>query len=169
MPQQGFGNGHVVPAGPLREPATQGLARADAVVLVGAGSPDLGGFPGPVLRVRLVPTAASGLEDRRVVAFAGIGRPEKFFDTLRVHGAQILEARSYADHHAYTASEIARLKAKAREHDAMLITTEKDFVRLAPIHREGIATVPVEASFDDPAALAQLLETVSRGSDRKAP
>jgi tetraacyldisaccharide 4'-kinase len=167
--QQGFGNGHVLPAGPLREPVMQGLARADAIALVGAGSPDLGGFRGPALRVRLCPTIQSRLENRRVIAFAGIGRPEKFFDTLRAKGAQIVETRSYADHHAYTASEIARLKAKAREHDAMLITTEKDFVRLAPIHREGVAIVPVEASFDDPTALARLLESVARGSNRKAP
>src|SRR3982751_21455 len=75
--ETGFGNGFQVPAGPLREPVAQGLARTDAVVLVGEGAPDLAGFHGPVLRAHLQPdgTAFAG---KTVFAFAGIGRPEKF-------------------------------------------------------------------------------------------
>lgn len=159
--ETGFGNGRVLPAGPLREPVAQGLARADAVILVGDGSPALTGFAGPVLRTHLQPVRGAGLAGKRVIAFAGIGRPEKFFDTLRAQGAQIVEARRYADHHAYTASEIARLNAKARDTDAILITTEKDFVRLAPVHREGIATLPVRAVFDDPKAMEHLLAKIA--------
>jgi len=160
--ETGFGNGRVLPAGPLREPVAQGLARADAVVLVGDGSPELARFAGPVLRTHLQPVRENGLAGKRVIAFAGIGRPEKFFDTLRAQGAHIVEARRYADHHAYTASEIARLNAKARDTNAMLITTEKDFVRLAPIHREGIAALPVRAVFDDPQAMDHLLATIAK-------
>lgn len=162
--QTGFGNGHILPAGPLRESVAQGLARADAVVLVGDGTPALAGFAGPVLRTHLRPVRDSGLKGKRVLAFAGIGRPEKFFDTLRGLGAEIVEARRYADHHAYTASEIARLNAKARDKNAMLITTEKDFVRLAPLQREGIAMLPVRAVFDDPAALELLVDKVAARS-----
>lgn len=153
----GFGNGRVLPAGPLREPVAQGLARADAVVLVGTGAPDLSGYTGPVLRARLQPSASIALAGRPIVAFAGIGRPEKFFETLRAQGADLIEARRYPDHHPYTASEIARLKATSRDDGALLITTEKDYVRLAPMHREGIAILPIEAQFDDPAALDGLL------------
>ena len=138
----GFGNGRVLPAGPLREPVAQGLARADAVILVGDGTPALSGFAGPVLRARLTPVDVFGLKGARVVAFAGIGRPKKFFESLRVLGADLLETREYADHHAYTASEIARLKSKARGTDAVLITTEKDFVRLTPPEREGVRFLP---------------------------
>ena len=67
---------------------------------------------------------------RRVVAFAGIGRPEKFFHALEHQGAEIAASMRYADHHTYTQAEIARLKSKARARDALLVTTEKDFVRL---------------------------------------
>jgi tetraacyldisaccharide 4'-kinase len=159
--QTGFGNGRVIPAGPLRENVAQGLARADAVILVGDGSPALPGFTGPVLRARLVPVDAAGLSGTRVLAFAGIGRPGKFFATLRSLGAQIVEAREYADHHAYTASEFARLHAKAKAAGADLVTTEKDFVRLTPAERQNVRFVPVRAVFDDPAALATLLDSIA--------
>lgn len=156
--RSGFGNGRVVPAGPLREPVAQGLKRADAVVMVGGEGPALDGVVKPVLRAEVKPTGAVDLAGRRVIAFAGIGAPQKFFATLRALGAEIVDARAYADHHAYSAAEIARLKARARDHGAVLITTEKDFVRLAPIHREGIDVLAVRAVFDDPAALMDLLE-----------
>jgi len=156
-----FGNGRVLPAGPLREPIAQGLARADAVILVGNETPSLPGFSGPVLRARLTPVDVLGLTGTRVVAFAGIGRPEKFFETLRVLGAEIVEARAYADHHAYTASEIARLRAKARSAEATLITTEKDFVRLTSAERQDIRFLPVRAAFEDMAAFDRLLDTVA--------
>lgn len=157
--ETGFGNGRVLPAGPLREPVAQGLARADAVVLVGDGMPDLKGFAGPVLRARLVPENTVGLSGKDVVAFAGIGRPDKFFATLRGLGAQLIETREFPDHHAFSASDIARLKAKAR--GALLMTTEKDFVRLTPQEREGVSFLPVRAEFDDPAAFARLLDSVA--------
>jgi tetraacyldisaccharide 4'-kinase len=157
--ETGFGNGRVLPAGPLRETVEQGLARADVVVLVGPGAPGLKGFAKPVLRARLVPVDVLGLKGAGVVAFAGIGRPEKFFDTLRALGADLVETRDFADHHVYTASEIARLKAKAR--GALLVTTEKDFVRLTPAERDGVNFLPIRAAFDDPAAFARLLDSAA--------
>lgn len=156
--ETGFGNGRILPAGPLRESVTQGLARADAVVLVGKGNPDLKGFNGPILRAQLTPVDVFGLKGRPVIAFAGIGRPEKFFATLRALGADVVEARSYADHHAYTASEIARLHARARASNAMLITTEKDFVRLTPSEKQEVNFLPVRAAFEDMGALDNLLD-----------
>jgi tetraacyldisaccharide 4'-kinase len=156
--ESGFANGRVLPAGPLREPVAQGLARADAVVLVGDGTPSLDGFAGPVLRARIVTRDAPELRGTRVVAFAGIGRPDKFFQSLRSLGAELAHANPYPDHHVYTASEVARLRAKARVAQAELITTEKDFVRLTPIEREGILVLPVEAAFEDPPALSDLLD-----------
>jgi tetraacyldisaccharide 4'-kinase len=159
--QTGFGNGRIIPAGPLRENIAQGLARADAVILVGDGAPALPGFSGPVLRARLVPVDVLGMSGARVLAFAGIGRPEKFFATLRSLGAHIVEAREYEDHHAYTASEFARLRAKAKAANAELVTTEKDFVRLTPAERQDVRFVPVRAVFDDPAAFDALLDSIA--------
>lgn len=159
--KSGFGNGRVLPAGPLRESVAQGLLRADAVVLVGAGSPDLGGFAGPVLGARLVPVDVHKLDGKQVVAFAGIGRPEKFFETLRGLGARLADARAFADHHVYTAAEIARLKRKARAEGAILLTTEKDYVRLTPTEREDISFLPVRAGFDDMTAISTLLDRIA--------
>jgi tetraacyldisaccharide 4'-kinase len=159
--ESGFGNGRVLPAGPLRENVSAGLARADAVVLVGDGTPNLRGFNGPVFRAKLVPVDAPGVAGQKVVAFAGIGRPQKFFATLRSLGAEIAEERAYEDHHAYTAAEFARLRARAKAHNASLVTTEKDFVRLTPAEREDVRFIPVRAAFEDPAALDALLDRIA--------
>jgi tetraacyldisaccharide 4'-kinase len=156
-----FGNGHVLPAGPLREPVAQGLSRADAVVLVGDGLPHLNGFKGPILRVHLAAVDTLNIVGKRVLAFAGIGRPQKFFQTLKSLGAHLVETRKYADHHAYSASEIARLRARANAQSAMLMTTEKDFVRLTQSERENIGYLPVRAAFDDQVAFNALLDRVA--------
>lgn len=155
----GFGNRRALPAGPLREPVAQGLARADAVIITGDGAPALDEFAKPVLRTHLTHLEPN-IADRRIVAFAGIGRPEKFFQSLRALGATLLDTRSYDDHHKYTAGEIARLRSKARAHNAELVTTEKDFVRLTALEREGIRAMPVRAVFDDPATLERLLDSL---------
>lgn len=156
--ESAFGNGRVLPAGPLRESVRDGLARADAVVLVGDGSPPLPGYSGPVLRARLVPREVETLKGRKVVAFAGIGRPEKFFATLRTADAELAATISFADHHMFTTDDIAQLKQKARNEKAMLVTTEKDFVRLAPSERSGILALTVEAQFDRPEVLKALFD-----------
>lgn len=156
--QTGFGNGRIVPAGPLRESPRNGLARADAVVLVGQGNPELPGYTGPILRAQIVPSDGSNLRDRKVVAFAGIGRPDKFFDTLRTLGADLVETIAFEDHHVFDASEIAMLRIKAKESGARLVTTEKDFVRLPPGDREDISVLPVHAVFDEPERLQRLLD-----------
>jgi tetraacyldisaccharide 4'-kinase len=159
--EAGFGNGRVLPAGPLREPVAQGLRRADAVILSGAGTdPALAGFFGPVAHARLVEDNAGIVRGARVVAFAGIGRPAKFFASLAALGAEVVDARAYGDHHVYTQAELARLKLRARSENALLVTTEKDFVRLTPAEREGVTALPVHTEFDG--ALEPLLDRLFR-------
>lgn len=153
--ETGFGNGLMIPAGPLREPVRQGLSRADAVVLVGNGAPDLQGFSGPVLRARLEADTVA-VSAKRVFAFAGIGRPEKFIASLEKGGAEVSGSCFFADHHPYTDDEILQLKAIAG--DAMLVTTEKDFVRLSVTQREGIRAIKAAVTFDGPAGLDRLLD-----------
>jgi tetraacyldisaccharide 4'-kinase len=157
-----------VPAGPLREPVEQGLHRADAVIVTGDGEVPLAGFKGAILRSHLVQQGDS-VAGRRVVAFAGIGRPDKFFHALEHQGAQIAASMRYADHHTYTQAEIARLKSKARALDALLVTTEKDFVRLTQAERDGILPLPVRAAFDAPEALDALLDRLPREPIARAP
>ncbi|MFO1247367.1 MAG: tetraacyldisaccharide 4'-kinase [Alphaproteobacteria bacterium] len=153
----GFGNGYQIPAGPLREPVAQGLARADAVILVGDGAPDLGEYNGDVLRAHLKADGAA-LAGKAVFAFAGIGRPEKFAASLESSGAMVLGSCFFADHHPYTEDEITELRAVAG--DAQLVTTEKDFVRLTTAQREGIRILKVAAVFDDAVAIERLLDSV---------
>jgi tetraacyldisaccharide 4'-kinase len=160
--EAGFGNHRVLPAGPLREPVAQGLARADAVIVAGAGTPpDLSRFAGPVLHTTLVQDETRLARGARVVAFAGIGRPGKFFDALTRLGLVIADHKSYGDHHVYTQSEIARLKRRAAAEHAALVTTEKDYVRLTPAEREGIVALPVHSRFEEPAALGGLLDRLA--------
>jgi tetraacyldisaccharide 4'-kinase len=153
-----FGNGFVFPKGPLREPVARGLARADAVVLMGDGEApgQLASFKGPVLRGKLVPTAPP--DPGTYVAFAGIGRPERFFDALKATpGIELSEAAPYPDHHPYEKSDLDFLMKLAAERKARLITTEKDHVRLSPEMRMRVAVAKVEARIENGSELDALL------------
>lgn len=163
--EYGVGNGAVFPAGPLRERLSDGLARADAIILMhGAAAVDpdanawLDGFNKPILHARLA--AISAPPHGKLIAFAGLARPEKFFDTLESFGAELEEAVPFADHHPYTEDDLAYLAQLAEERGARLITTEKDAARLSPDWRARVAVLPVTAQFDDPAALDALLAPI---------
>ncbi|PHR62808.1 MAG: tetraacyldisaccharide 4'-kinase [Robiginitomaculum sp.] len=157
MDAHGLGNGRVFPAGPLREPVDDALARANAIIFMGDGkmniSTDL-----PVLRAALInpETPPSG----PLLAFAGIGRPQKFFAALRAHGADLVQEISFADHHAFRATEITRLQSWAAAENATLVTTQKDYERLPVPLRENIFAWPVEAHFLDQDALMALITPV---------
>ncbi len=156
-----FGNGHVFPKGPLRERVSDGLARADGVVLMGDGDiPEaLAVFAGPVLRARLVSLAP--LPPGRYVAFAGIGRPARFFDALQKQpGVDLAEGAPYPDHHMFTSDDLDFLMKLATERNAQLVTTDKDHVRLPAGMKAKVLRSSVRAQFDDPTALAALLDTV---------
>lgn len=162
-PKRMIGNGLVMPAGPLRENLPAQLQRTDALVLLCAAGepapelpPALRRFQGQVLRAEMVPEAAIAerLKGQRVVAYAGIGRPSKLFETLQAAGAEVLAQAAFPDHHRFSAGEADRLIALAGEHRAMLVTTEKDLARLsgvarlAELHSASIA-LPVAARFKD--------------------
>ncbi len=152
-----IGNGHILPAGPLREPVDQGLARADAIVCIGdecAEAPNVGKA---VLRANIVPHTPRDYRGTRVIAFAGVGQPNRFFDTLKGLGAIVVETRVFGDHHIFRPREIAELKVAARLSDAILVTTEKDFVRLTSEQQQGIEMIPVHAVFESTKDLWQLL------------
>jgi len=154
-----FGSERVLPAGPLREPVSEGIQRADAVILNGEASPAvLAQNTLPTIRAHLAPATDESWSGRRVVAFAGIGRPQKFFALLSSLGAQVIEARPFADHHRYTPSELAQLRATAHSTNATLVTTEKDLVRLPPDERHDILTLPVRITFDDRERFERLLD-----------
>lgn len=161
----GFGNARVIPAGPLRETLCSGLARADALVLFGD---DRRGLESglresrlPILHARLRPgPTGDRLAGRRVLAFAGIGRPEKFFESLESLGAELVERRAFPDHHPYTRAELEELLARAAVSDLQAVTTEKDAVRLPPALRDRIEVLGVSVAFREPATLETLLDRV---------
>jgi len=137
--RRGIGNGRVIPAGPLRAPLETQIAHAHAVVFVGPSD-----SAATIMKrarrhnvafyhARLEPDreTIAALKGRRVLAFAGIGDPEKFFATLAEAGITVAERASFADHHRYTATEARALLARADADNLMLLTTEKDLVRLS--------------------------------------
>lgn len=163
----GFGNGRVIPAGPLREPAAACLGRSDAVVLLGDGAapPALLAASCPTLRARLEPVAGERFAGARVMAFAGIGRPEKFFASLRGIGTVLVAAQPFADHHRFSQHEIARLREAAAHSDARLVTTAKDWARLPEPWRSGIEVLEIRLRWQDPAAAGRLLSGVLGQAD----
>lgn len=158
----GIGNGRIVPAGPLREALGDALARADAIVMMrtapapGAPPEYLSDLRKPILDAWLEPTMSA--PPGRLLAFAGIARPDKFFQTLEQMGANLVDGAAYPDHHAFTESELAWLSKLAQEREARLITTEKDAVRLPPGWRADILTLPVRARLADASALDAVLQ-----------
>lgn len=157
--ERGFGNGWVIPSGPLREPVARGVARADAVLLMGDGEklPDFGKTQ---LRAHRQLRNPDQLRNQRLFAFCGIGAPQQFFDMLRLAGADLADALAFPDHHPYTDNEIDHILSSAAKAEATPVTTEKDRVRLPPATRQKILAIEMEIRFADEAALARLLETV---------
>jgi tetraacyldisaccharide 4'-kinase len=168
----GFGNGRCMPAGPLREPIGRALARASAVIILGDDRTGIGARARaagkPILRAKLEPEAeASALAGQDVVAFAGIGRPEKFFKTLESLGAKLVEAYAFPDHYSYQASEIAELLTIAETRAAALITTTKDLVRVPFHQRESIGVLQIVVTWEDEDALHDLLRPAMKGVARQ--
>ena len=151
----GFGNGCVVPAGPLREPPLRALQRCRAVLLIGDDRTNvlalLRGWR-PVLRAALSHgRELEALRGRPVVAFAGIGRPAKFFDSLRLAGIQVAAAISFPDHHGFTSRDLSQM-LKARDGvgaGALLATTPKDAARLPAAFAEDVIIVGVSLAWED--------------------
>ncbi|MBO0737642.1 MAG: tetraacyldisaccharide 4'-kinase [Alphaproteobacteria bacterium] len=158
-----FGNGRIIPGGPLREGLARGLARADALVLLET-QPETNpadivkiGRGLPVFVGVLAPLAGRRFAGSRLLAFAGIGRPEKFFAMLRDLGAVLVGTRAFPDHYPFRAAQIAQLHRDAERGRARLVTTAKDILRVPPEMRAGIEVLEIEICWVDPAALHEFL------------
>lgn len=161
----GFGNNRLIPAGPLRETIVRGLSRADAIVLIGrdeTGISDiLNNYELPMFQAELIPTLQSHkLRGQTVVAFSGIGRPNKFFLTLHNIGCTIIKRVSFSDHHQFKPHEIMKLVEFADSRGAILVTTEKDWVRLPPDTQPMIQSVSVNLEWENSDALLNLINPI---------
>jgi tetraacyldisaccharide 4'-kinase len=164
-----FGDGAVFPSGPMREPLSAGLARADAVAILlpadlAAADPDLIATFGdlPVFIARLQPAAAP--PSGPLMGFAGIAKPWKVERALRAAGADLVEFAAFPDHAAFREPDLRALADRAAVFEARLITTEKDWSRLPPEWRERVVSWPVTATFDDEAGFSELLHGTIQSS-----
>ena len=163
----GIGNGLTFPAGPLRVPLARQWKHVHALVLIGDGAPgealaseaESRGLP--VHRARLEPERPEDFAGSRVLAFAGIGRPEKFFATLREVGADLVETRAFPDHHPFAEADLKGLAETARRLRARLVTTQKDSVRLPSGFRRKVEVLRVRLAFADEAPMRARLAALS--------
>jgi tetraacyldisaccharide 4'-kinase len=157
----GFGNGRVIPAGPLREAIQDAAARCQAAVLIGADECNATASlpPGyPVLRGELVPgPEMSALVGQNVFAFCGIANPRKFFATLRLGGAVLAGSEAFADHYPYDEGDLQDLLASAEKLNAIPVTTRKDWVRIPIAYRQRVHVVSISLAWEDPAQIEALL------------
>jgi len=158
---RGLGNACVFPAGPLRAPLPPQIARTDALIVIGDGvaaepaAAAVAAQDKPVLaaHLRADEAAVAALRGKRLLAFAGIGDPQRFFRTLRANGIEIVRERAFADHHPFSESEIEALIMEAKRDALTLVTTEKDLARLRPAGglprwAQDIVPFPVRLEFD---------------------
>ncbi|WP_306227115.1 tetraacyldisaccharide 4'-kinase [Bosea beijingensis] len=172
----GVGNGLCLPAGPLRAALAEQMSEADAIIVIGKGHAGQRvvavalAQKKTVLAATLKPAdaAVERLRGQKVVALSGIGRPEKFAATLREAGATVATEQAHGDHHAYGESDVAAALATAREHSALIATTEKDWTKLAQLWpekaRDVLVVVPVTLAFAEPAAIGDLLAALDKAS-----
>ena len=169
----GNGNGWLIPAGPLRTGWRKGLSMLNLVIINGADSSGIGARIGDQLPVHHVTTqidqdVVDSFAGTPLLAFAGIGRPARMFDSLQAAGAQIAQRLSFADHHPYSAHDLTRIQEEAHRHGAEMITTHKDWIRLPGDWRERVSLLPVSIQPDDAEALLQAIETGLHSPDSDA-
>lgn len=162
----GFGNRKLFPSGPLRETLHDAFPRVNGIVMIGEDKHRIGFCLGkPIFQASLLPRIPSTLRERpEVFAFAGIGRPQKFYDSCVQAGLIVVEKRDFPDHHVYTPRERAALEALAAKKRLRLVTTAKDWIRLPEDFRKNVDVVHVDLVFDDLDALKTALSPFKKPS-----
>ncbi|MCP4394626.1 MAG: tetraacyldisaccharide 4'-kinase [Alphaproteobacteria bacterium] len=162
----GIGNGRIIPAGPLREHFEIGAKRADAIIIIGkdeTGIQRLCPPSMPIFKASLEPNAndAEKIKGRSVIAFAGIGRPSKFFDTLRDIGCNVVSTYEFKDHYPYAPTDIQPILDEAFRMDAVPVTTAKDYVKLTLDQRQQINVLNVSIKWENDAIFNDIMSKIT--------
>lgn len=161
----GFGNGKVIPAGPLRENVKDGLKRADAVLVIGEEKAKLPKFEIPKFNAKIKIEYNEILKQEEIVAFCGLGRPQKFFDSLKTEELNVVGEMPFPDHHQYSEADLKQVFAEATKHNAVVVTTQKDYVKIPDQLKMLVQLVKSELVIED---LAKLKRQVFKGLGLKA-
>jgi tetraacyldisaccharide 4'-kinase len=162
----GFGNGFIMPAGALREPIAVGIKKSDLIVIVGEDKLKIAeNFcqSKPVAFAKIVPLNQEKFHNNSYVAFCGIGRPEKFFASLEQNNINVISKLSYPDHYLYQENDVTKMMNLAKENNAKLITTKKDWVRFDEQYQSQIEYFDIKIEFEETAFVKQQLLKLING------
>ena len=157
-----FGNNFIIPAGPLREPIFIGIKKADLIVVIGEDKKQIIKdfcINKKVIKAKIKTINHKEFAKKSVVAFCGIGRPKKFFDSLVQNSIDVVDKISYSDHYQYKKRDIEQMIDLAKKKNSILITTKKDWVRLDKIYQEQINYLDIEIEFENDQYIREILST----------
>lgn len=153
---QGFGNECVIPAGPLREELSGSLKRADGFICIGEGKQNFHNGHKPFFKAHIIPQPLT-FSSNRVVAFCGLGFPQKFYLSLQNTGLELIATESFPDHYQYKEEDLSRLRKLAHKHHCILITTRKDLVKIPPPWQEQLHVLDITIEFEDPKKICDFI------------
>lgn len=153
----GIGNGRLIPAGPLRETFANGIKRADALIIMGKDKHNLSKLSGlPTFFAHTEPVQTS-ISNLNVIAFAGIGHPQKFYHTLNRYGFNVIETIDFPDHHFYTRSELEDILTRAQKQNSVVYTTAKDYVKIPSSLQNEFKVLDIAVIWDEPEKLMNFI------------
>jgi tetraacyldisaccharide 4'-kinase len=158
----GFGNGFLIPAGPMRETLGTGLKKADLVVIIGEPQADLlKKLEGKtIIKSKVIPTNTDKFFGKKLIAFCGLAYPQKFFDFIKKNGLNLVENHAFKDHHEYSIEDLERLCLEASNKNCKLVTTKKDWVKFPKNFQEKIDYLDIKLDFEDKILIKNLLEKI---------
>ena len=161
---QEFGNKRVMPSGPLRESINRGLSRTNLIIVIGDTSDELiKMIPTniPIIRAKFEINKENKIfKGQNITAFAGIAYPEKFYQSLAEQGAKIVKEVSYPDHYIYTENDLLSLAEIANKTKSILVTTQKDYVRIPKPYRSLVNILEGEIVFENEELLLEILTNI---------
>ncbi len=165
----GFGNGFLIPAGPMRETLGTGLKKADLVVIIGEPEADLlKKLEGKIIiKSKVIPTNLDKFFGKKLIAFCGLAYPKKFFSFLRDEGFDVIETYDFPDHYLYKNKDLKMLCRMAEEKNATLITTRKDWVKFSPAYQQKILHLDVMLDLENKELIREMLGKIIEGFKQK--